>query len=218
MWNEANPDDLPPSYTAVRQHSISYSDTDASAALPPAPAAASAPASAPAPTPAPAPGPAVDPSGYVNVWTGLIGLIADSLQTGNDIIDLNFAPDGATAPLDGARTATSSFKLTIQLFYKYLRHIEQGRLERPARAALVELDIVITLLTDAIVALAGLGALLQNMADVPPPSEAGASSEDTRRLHVETLCANHATAIRDFCRRILVLEKLMSKTLSALRV
>jgi hypothetical protein len=160
----------------------------------------------------------VDPSGFVNVWTGIIGLIADSLQTGNDIIDLNLAPDGATAPLESARTATASFKLTIQLFYKYLRHIEQGRLARPARAALVELDVVITLLTGAIVALAGLGALLQSMADVPPPSEASASDDDTRRSHVETLCANHAPLIRDFCRRILVLEKLMSKTLSALRV
>ena len=102
-------------------------------------------------------------SDVVTVTNGVIGLIADTFQTHSDISEINADPSGATAALEYAGRAVQSLKLTAQVLYKYLRHVEHGRLQYPSRAMLIALDDVIVILAESILAISELGTQLVQM-------------------------------------------------------
>ena len=138
------------------------------------------------------------------VSNALIGLVAASYQTYFDLEDINFAPRTKTACIARAISVIKSFKPTTQLLYKWLRRFEFRILERAERPGLIELDVLIVVLAEAILAVSELGNLL---VDIVREAAAGISE-------IKDTVPAYALAILDACERIERVENIMSKLLT----
>lgn len=150
--------------------------------------------------------PAPAASDAMCVSNALIGLVAAAVQTNQDLEDINFAPKTTTACIARAITALRSFKPTTQLLYKWMRRFEYRTLERADRAAFIELDYLIVVLGEAILALSELGNLLVDIVREAAAAISGIA---------ETVPA-YAIAIADASERMLKVDMLMGKLLTIL--
>ncbi len=148
--------------------------------------------------------PAPAASDAMCVSNALIGLLAAAVQTTLDLEDINFAPKSKTACIARALHAMKSLKPTTQLLYKWMRRFEYRTLELTQRPALIELDYLIVLLGEAILALSELGNLL---VDIVREAEAAI-------LGIADTVPAYAIAILDAAERIIKVDNLMSKLLT----
>lgn len=142
------------------------------------------------------------------VSNALIGLVAASYQTFFDLEDINFAPRSNTACIARAISVIKSFKPTTQLLYKWLRRFEFRILERAERPGLIELDVLIVVLAEGILAVSELDNLL---VDIVREAAAGISE-------IKDTVPAYALAILDACERIERVESVMSKLLTILQM
>lgn len=144
----------------------------------------------------------------LSVAIGIIGLIAASSQTFNDLTDLNEDPAGRTAALERAVKMLKSFKLTIQLLYKFLRRFELNMLQLTERALLVDIDILTAVLTESVLAVSELGNQLVDI--VRQAEELGTSPK--------MVCPTYGESIRRDADRIFVVDGVIMKLVSVLQV
>ncbi|KHN94338.1 uncharacterized protein MAM_07767 [Metarhizium album ARSEF 1941] len=90
----------------------------------------------------------------------VVGLLAASCQAQCDLDELNTSPMGGTAPLTRLLAKVKSFKTTAQLLHKFLRRVEAGTLAHRDRPALVDLDVLVTVLTASILTVSELESRL----------------------------------------------------------
>lgn len=138
----------------------------------------------------------------------LIGLIAASCQAQCDLEELNTSPTGRTAPLKKVHYEVKSFKMTAQLLHKVLRRVENGSLEHSQRPKLIELDVLIAVLTAAILTISELEARLESM--VTQADELGVS--------VEEMVQRLSRSLAKDANRISMVEFTITKLLSVLQV
>lgn len=143
----------------------------------------------------------------LSVSTAIIGLLAASNRTFHDVQDINFAPRTLTASLQRLLNVLKSFKLTVQLLYKWLRRFETGALPLPDRAALVEVDALIVILGEAVAAVSEAGTLLVDVV-----REAITGGEVPRRI--SDVVPEYAAAFVDVSERIDRVEHLIAKLLT----
>lgn len=144
----------------------------------------------------------------LSVSSAAVGLIASASRTYHDAQDINFAPRGATSSLQRLQLELKSFKLTAQLLYKWLRRVETGRLPHPDRADLVEVDMLIILLSEAVQAVSEAGFLLVDVVK----EAAGAAAR------ISDVVPEYAAAIVDVAERIDRVEHLVSKLLTVIQM
>lgn len=145
----------------------------------------------------------------LSISNGIIGLIADTFQTVDDIGEFNTDPSGETAGLQYTKGAVQALKLTIQVVYKCLRHMELGKLHYPNRPVHINLDILIALLTESILAMSEIGTVLVDVA------------VEMAALDVEnpgSICPQYAKRLRRLGHRIRITEGVLSKIASVLQV
>lgn len=146
----------------------------------------------------------------LSVSTAVIGLIASSIQTHNDALDiLQEIGHPPQEHLARVSAALKSFKPTIQLIYKFLRRVELSKLLLENRPALVSLDVLICTLAEAALAISDVGFTLN---DVVHAVQAG---EETK---LTTSAARHGTRLMEGKKRIERTELIMSKVLIVLQM
>lgn len=145
----------------------------------------------------------------LSISHGIIGLIADTFQTVDDIGEFNTDPSGETAALQYTKGAVQALKLTIQVVYKCLRYVEQGKLQRPNRLVHIDLDILIALLTESILAMSEIGTVLVDIA-----VEMAALDVTNPR----SICPSYARQLKGLGHRIRTTEAILSKITSVLQV
>jgi hypothetical protein len=138
----------------------------------------------------------------LTVSTGLVGLIADIIQTTNDVIDLDAPMLSPTAK------CLQSLKLTVILWYKALRQLETGVLPHSERAAYIQLDVLIATLAECILATSEVGTLLVDIVVEVSALEIG----------VDQTCQRYGKPLRHLGRRLAHGEGILSKMLSVLQV
>ncbi|KAM3552755.1 hypothetical protein MY1884_007048, partial [Beauveria asiatica] len=124
------------------------------------------------------------PDTPLSIATALVGLVAASHHTLHDILDLPLAPpppppprSRTTASLQTLRRAVQSLKLTAPLALKWLRRVESAPDLLPTsddRPALVDVDALIVIVSEAVDAVSAAGKLL-----VAVVREAAASTTTT---------------------------------------
>lgn len=145
----------------------------------------------------------------LSISHGIIGLIADTFQTVDDMGEFNTDPTGSTAALQYTKGAVQALKLTIQVVYKCLRHVELGKLQHVNRLVHIDLDILIALLTESILAMSEIGTVLVDVA------------VEMAALDVEdpgTICPRYARRLKRLGNRIRTTEAVLSKITSVLQV
>lgn len=155
---------------------------------------------------APRDGPEV--SDQLSISNSVIGLVAASSQTFNDLVDLNVVPEKNTSAINTACNAVKSFKATIHVLYKIFRQFEGNSLARPERTGFIELDVVVAILTESALVLSDLG---NKLADI---------SDEAEELSVSTtiLCHRHGESIFENARRVQKADSVITKLLSVLQV
>lgn len=145
----------------------------------------------------------------LSISNGMIGLIADTFQTVDDMGEFNTDPTGTTGPMQSAKTAVQALKLTIQVVHKCLRHAELGKLPHQNRLILVEIDALIAMLTESILAMSEIGTVLVDIA------------VEMAALDVESpasICPKYAKTLKRLASRIRMTESVLSKVVSVLQV
>lgn len=141
------------------------------------------------------------------VSNAVIGLIAASAQTYNDLDGLTVASNAETKYLSHTLSALKSFKLTIQLLYKFLRRLEIGTLERKDRPSLIGVDVLIVTLSEAAFAISEIGNLLLD----------AVGQVDQRGTIEEALQERRAAFVKE-TKTVGVADVLMTKLISVLQV
>lgn len=98
--------------------------------------------------------------------------------------------------------------MTAQLLHKVLRRVENGSLEHSQRPKLIELDVLIAVLTAAILTISELEARLESM--VTQADELGVS--------VEEMVQRLSRSLAKDANRISMVEFTITKLLSVLQV
>ncbi|UNI15997.1 hypothetical protein JDV02_002477 [Purpureocillium takamizusanense] len=147
----------------------------------------------------------------LSVRTAVVGLLAASTRAALTLSSLNTQPLCATRALEVPARELKYLRLTTQLLHKHLRRAELRRLDRPSRAALVDVDVVVALLTAAAMTVSELDARLADLdREVRTALPAGALLVD--------VCARRARALAKDANRIVMLDFVMTKLLSVLQV
>lgn len=141
------------------------------------------------------------------VSNAVIGLIAASAQTYNDLDGLAVASNAETKYLSHTLSALKSFKLTIQLLYKFLRRLEIGTLDRKDRSSLIGVDALIVTLSEAAFAISEIGNLLLD----------AVGQADQGRTIEEALQERRAAFVKE-TKTVGVTDVLMTKLISVLQV
>lgn len=145
----------------------------------------------------------------LSISNGIIGLIADTFQTVDDIDEFNTDPAGETAAMQYAKGAVQELKLTIQVIYKCLRHMELGKLKHLNRLVHIDIDILIALLTESILAMSEIGTVLVDIA----VEMAALEVQDPR-----SICPRYAKQLKRLGNRVRTTEAVFSKIASVLQV
>lgn len=143
------------------------------------------------------------------VLNGVIGLIADSIQTFHDITEVNTSPKGETTALEYTRRKVQSFKPTIQLLYRCLRRVEAGRPDYPSRCLLVNLEILIASLTESILTMSEIGTFLDDIS---------AEAASLGIANPGLLCPRYGEFIKRLGSRLHQAEALLSTICNVLRM
>lgn len=98
--------------------------------------------------------------------------------------------------------------MTAQLLHKFLRRVDNGTLEHPQRAQMIELDVLIAVLTASILTISELEARLESL--VMQADELGVS--------VEEMVQRYARSLAKDANRISMVEFTITKLLSVLQV
>lgn len=149
----------------------------------------------------------VTDSDQLAVSNAVIGLIAASAQTYKDLDELNATSNFETKFLPNALSVLKSFKITIQIVYKFLRRLEIGTLERKDRPSLIGVDIIIVILSEAAFAISDLGNLLLH-----------AVKQANQRSTIAKALQERSAGIEKETKKIAMAEVLMTKLISVLRV
>lgn len=144
----------------------------------------------------------------LSISTAVVGLVAASHRTFHDVQDINFAPRAATASLQKLQNALKSFKLTVQLLYKWLRRFERRALPYEDRAGMVEVDTLIVMIAEAADALSEAGNLLVAVVR-------GATTTATR---ISDVVPEYAASILNVSERLERVDHLISKLLTILQM
>jgi hypothetical protein len=138
----------------------------------------------------------------------LVGLIAASCQAQYDLEELNTSPTGRTAPLRKVHLETKSLKTTALLLHKVLRRVGAGTLENPARAKLLDMDVLIAVLTAAVLTVSELETRLENLV----------TQADDLGVSVEEMVQRHARSLAKDANRLDMVDFTITKMLSVLQV
>ncbi|GJN73467.1 hypothetical protein PLIIFM63780_007524 [Purpureocillium lilacinum] len=149
----------------------------------------------------------------LSVRVALVGLLAASTRAALTLAALNTQPLSATRALEVPARELKYFRLTTQLLHKHLRRAELRRLDRPARAALVDVDLVVALLTAAAMTVSELDARLADL-----EREARGDGDSNSAPLLVDVCRRHARALAKDANRIVMLDFVMTKLLSVLQV
>ncbi|KAM3444782.1 hypothetical protein NHJ13734_001132 [Beauveria thailandica] len=176
------------------------------------------------------------PDTPLSIATALVGLVAASHHTLHDILDLPLAPppppprSRTTASLQTLRRAVQSLKLTAPLALKWLRRVESAPDLLPTsddRPALVDVDALIVIVSEAVDAVCAAGKLL-----VAVVREAAASTTTTTTTtttmtmteggdlptRISDVVPRYAPEIVAVSERIQQVEYLLSKLLTILQI
>lgn len=168
-------------------------------------------ASAEGPAPAPAGEELTIPtsadSDSLSVHTAVVGLIAAMNRTALDLNKLNPCPGGKTDALNSLLKEINFFKLTMLLLHKYLRRVELGMLERPERAALVNVDVIIVVLTACVMTVSEMESRLKQL--VREAQGIDVSPAD--------MCHRYARRLAKDANRISMVDFIITKLLSVLQ-
>ena len=151
--------------------------------------------------------PAPADSDQLVLSNAVIGLIAASAKYYKDLDVLNTAPNAETNFLSHSLSVLKSFKLTIQLIYKFLRRLEIGTLERKDRPSLIGVDIIIVVLSEATFAVSEVGKLLSD-----------AVSQVDHGSSIAEIFQERRASLEKQTKRIAVTEVAMTKVISVLQV
>ncbi|KAJ6789800.1 hypothetical protein PWT90_02351 [Aphanocladium album] len=144
----------------------------------------------------------------LSVAAAVVGLVASSHRTFHDVQDINVAPRTRTASLQKLQAALKSFKLTVQLLYKWLRRFERAALPHPDRPALVEVDALIVMVAEVTDAVSEAGNVLVDVVR--------SAARDAARI--SDVVPEYAAAIVSVSERIERVEHLISKLLTIFQI
>lgn len=139
----------------------------------------------------------------LTVQDALVGVLAASCQAQLDLEALDRRGSGRTAPLRRIGCEMKLFRTTAQLLHKHLGHWGSA-----GRAGLVELDVLITALTAAVLTLSELETRLETM--LLQANELGLAA-------VDELCHRLSRPLAKDANRISMLEFTVAKLLGVLK-
>ena len=99
----------------------------------------------------------------LSVTTAIIGLLAVGNQVTDMLWNLNTAPKGETSAVDLAIQEVKQFRSSVQVLYKTLSLLESGKLPFPERGDWIEVDYLIAILTDTVLAMSELEMLCETI-------------------------------------------------------
>ncbi|KAJ6440669.1 membrane bound o-acyl transferase family domain-containing protein [Purpureocillium lavendulum] len=152
--------------------------------------------------------PTSDDADPLSVRLATVGLLAATTRAALALSALNTQPLASTRALEVPAGELKYFRLTTQLLHKHLRRAERRCLDRPDRAALVDVDLVVALLTAAAMTVSELDA---HLADVEREIRGDG-------VILADVCGRHARALARDANRITMLDFVMTKLLSVLQV
>lgn len=147
-------------------------------------------------------------SSQLCISTALIGLVGSSAQTYNDMEDVLGKPTASTMFLFRALQILKSFKLTIQLMYKFMRRFEINMLDQKDRPELIDIDVIVIVLSESALALSETGNMLLDA--VRQAHETGCKLEYALTLY--------QLGIGEAAARLELADSAMTKLLSVLQM
>ncbi|KAK8141498.1 hypothetical protein G3M48_010415, partial [Beauveria asiatica] len=166
------------------------------------------------------------PDTPLSIATALVGLVAASHHTLHDILDLPLAPpppprSRTTASLQTLRRAVQSLKLTAPLALKWLRRVESAPDLLPTsddRPALVDVDALIVIVSEAVDAVCAAGQLLVAVVREAAASTTTMTEGGDLPTRISDVVPRYAPEIVAVSERIQQVEYLLSKLLTILQI
>ena len=127
----------------------------------------------------------------LTVTTAITGLLAVSNHLADFLWNLDTHPVSETAPINHALQQVKQYRSSLHVFYKTLSHLESGKLLDLERGSWIEVDYLIALLTDTVLAISEFQILCERIEDAQESPECEA-----------VILGNYKAAVKSMTSRI----------------